>query len=166
MLTQSEILEKLRPLLEKEGQAYQKYKQIYARPAKPGETIATQTADGLETTNSANEGDYIVQNQTHAGEEYIVPGDKFNKNYEFAKEKDDTWSTYNPLGRIVAVELTPERLEALGLPAEFQFIAGWNAPMTAKTGDFMGSPPDLSEVYRLARTEFFETYRLDTTPDQ
>lgn len=158
MLTQSEILEMLRPVLENAGIVYQKKKNVLARPAQPGEVIQTLTGDGLETTNAAEEGDFIVQNQTAAGELYIVPAQKFTQRYTHFRSIDDHWNEYQPIGRIVAAELTPALLQQLNLPDEFIFIAPWNDPMTAKAGDFMGGPENLTEVYRLARKEFFETY--------
>ena len=148
----------MKPLLQGNGVVYRKKKNVFARRAHAGELIQTQTADGLETVNTAGEGDYIVRNQTNAREEYIVPAYKFIRKYKHLWPTDAQWAEYEPLGHIVAVELTPQRLETLTLPAEFEFTAPWGAPMTAKTGDFIGCPPDYSEVYRLARTEFFETY--------
>jgi len=42
---------------------------------------------------------------------------------------------------------------------EIQFTASWGEPMVLKPGDMVVSPmPDLNEVYRIARKEFFETY--------
>lgn len=158
MLTQSEILEKLRPVLENEGNVYQKKKNVLARPAQTGEVIQTLTGDGLETTNAAEDGDFIVQNQTTAGEMYIVPAHKFTQRYTHLRTVDEHWNEYQPIGRIVALELTPALLQRLHLPEEFIFIAPWDDPMTAKAGDFMGGPESLTEVYRLARKEFFETY--------
>ncbi|MBL7776285.1 MAG: hypothetical protein JNK89_09810 [Saprospiraceae bacterium] len=131
---------------------------MLARQAQAGEWIHTHTSDGLETANAAEAGDFIVRNQTAAGEEYIVPAHKFKEKYSWLSAVDELWHEYLPLGRIIAVELTPERLQRLGLPEQFEFQAPWEDPMTAKSGDFMGGPEDFSEVYRLARKEFFETY--------
>ena len=43
-----------------------KYKEVYARKAVPGEIIKTYTKDGLETQNIAKEGDFVVRNITEA----------------------------------------------------------------------------------------------------
>lgn len=158
MFTQEEILEMLRPALLAEGAVYQKKKNVVARKAQDGEVIQTRTGDGLETTNAAEAGDYIVRNQTDAEEEYIVPAHKFNKRYTALRAVDEHWQEYQALGRIIAIELTAEKLASLNLPTEFEFMAPWDDPMTAKAGDFMGGPETLTEVYRLARKEFFETY--------
>lgn len=149
-----------RPLLEREGIRYQKNTNVFARPAKPGEVVHTHTADGLETSNRAEAADFLVRNQTASGEAYLLPGHKFSKKYAFLRAMDEEWSEYRALGEIIAVELTPERLETFKLPGEFQFIAPWDSPMVAKAGDFLASPFDYSELYRIARKEFFETYVL------
>lgn len=162
MMTQREILDLLRPLLKTEGALFQKNKKVFARPAQNGEVIYTQTDDGLETSNTAQAGDFIVRNQTKAREEYIVPAYKFTKKYAPLRQVDHDWSEYQSLGKIIVVELTSKRLEELGLPEEFEFIAPWGEPMQAKAGDFLGGPTDFSEIYRLARKEFFETYEQIT----
>ncbi|MFN0014768.1 MAG: hypothetical protein ACKVU2_09500 [Saprospiraceae bacterium] len=168
MYAQIELLEKMRPVLQQEGVIFQKKKNVYARPALVGEAVQTVTKDGIETENLAEEGDYVVRNQTDAGEAYLVPANKFSSKYAPLRMLDDGWAEYTAVGRIVAVELTQQRLEALDLPAEFEFVAAWGAAMVAKAGDFLGGPEDFSEVYRLARKEFFETYApaADTTGDQ
>lgn len=158
MIGQQELLEKTRPLLEREGVVFQKKKNVFARPAIPGETVHTTTADGLETSNQANHGDIVVRNQTEAQEAYVMPADKFAARYMPLSRTDGDWLEHQPTGRIRAVELTPERLALLGLPALFDFAAPWGSPMVAKVGDYLGGPEDLSEVYRIARKEFFETY--------
>jgi len=153
-------LKKLRPALESDGEVYHKKRNVLAKKAKGGERIATITGDGPETTNVAEPGDYIVENQTEARERYVVPGAVFSKKYELTGElKPDDFSEYRSIGKIVALELTPELLEKLGLPLEFHFTAHWGENMVARAGDFMGGPADFSEVYRLARKEFFETYK-------
>lgn len=157
--SQQEILEKLRPLLESEGSVYYKKRHILAKKAQGGEKISTVTADGPETTNEAEAGDYIVQNLTEAGEQYVVPAAEFLKKYEpSGANAPEGFREYRSTGKIVAIELTPGRLKDLGLPGEFYFATDWGETMVAKKGDFMGGPADLSELYRLARKEFFETY--------
>lgn len=159
VFSQEEILQKFRPALELEGRVYQKRLHILAKKAQGGEVVETVTSDGFETKNEARAGDYIVENQTEAREQYIVPGAKFLEKYEpLEPPQEGIFTEYRPMGKIVAVELTDERLGELGLPQEFQFMAAWGENVVAKAGDFMGGPNDFSEVYRLARKEFFETY--------
>ncbi|MBV6439068.1 MAG: hypothetical protein EPGJADBJ_00699 [Saprospiraceae bacterium] len=161
VFSQQEILQKLRPLLESEGAIYHKKRNILAKRAKGGERVETVTGDGVETINEAGSGDYIVQNQTEAGEQYVVPENEFLKKYApVGKPTRQGFAEYRSTGKIVALELTAEKLKALGLPREFKFKTDWGEDMVAKAGDFMGGPADFSEVYRLARKEFFETYAL------
>ena len=72
-MNQKEAFELFSPLIEQRGKIYFKCSLVYVVCAKEGDYIETWTADGLETTNYANEGDFIVQNiQTEAQEKYIV----------------------------------------------------------------------------------------------
>lgn len=158
VFSQQEIMELLLPVLKSEGTVFRKHKTTLARKAVPGETIETHTADGLETVNTAEEGDFVIKNQTDAGEMYIVPADKFNEKYAFSKAAANGFSEYTPLGKAIGVELTPALLGKLQLPGEFKFVAAWDEEMLAKEGDFLVSPPGYSEIYRIARKEFFETY--------
>jgi len=160
MLEQQELLTKIRPLLQREGAVFYKKKNIFARPAQQGETVHTTTSDGLETTNQAQAGDFVVRNQTSAGEAYIVPADKFVQRYVALHRTDGDWLEYQPTGRLTAVALTAERLADLGLPEAFEFVAPWGSSMVAKVGDYIGGPENLTEIYRIARTEFEETYAL------
>lgn len=159
VFSQQEILKKLRPVLESEGAVYHKTRNILARQAKGGERIETMTGDGLETINEAKPGDFIVQNQTEASEQYVVPHEEFLKKYKpLHTPPRNGFEEYRSTGKIVALELTDEKLKALGLPREFHFSTDWGEDMVAKAGDFLGGPTDYSTVYRLARKEFFETY--------
>jgi hypothetical protein len=158
VLSQAELMALLVPQLRAKGQTYRKIKRVLARPALDGEPIATITSDGLETTNTAKQGDVIVQNTTEAGECYILPHHKFETRYHFLEEQPDGWSLYEATGTITAVELTAELLQTLQLPDVFQFTARWGESMKAEKGDYLATPPDYSEVYRIARKEFFETY--------
>jgi hypothetical protein len=156
---QAEMLAALLPMLNSAGRRYRKCRNILAKHAQGGEKIATVTADGLETTNTAQKGDYIIQNTTDAGEQYILAAEKFEKKYSpISAPNDDGWQTYRPNSVITALELTAETLLQLQWPPEFHFTARWGEAMIAKTGDFLALPADHSEVYRIARKEFFETY--------
>ncbi len=160
MLTQEEMLAKVRPLLEREGHLYVKKGSVVARPAVAGEEVQTITSDGLETTQRAKAGDMLVCNRTQAGECYLLRSDTFSKRYRYVRSAAEPWAEYEATGRIRAIELTAEYLQRLGLPGTFQFIAAWGSPMIARQGDFLASPEDYSEVYRIAQAEFRETYTL------
>ncbi len=157
-ITQQTLLQKVRPLLEQHGRTYQKIGRVLARPAQAGEVIHTITADGLETTNTAKPGDWLVQNPTHAAEQYLVPSDAFEQRYQYLRPASNDWAEYQAIGRIRALPLTDQWLQALQLPEAFEFIAAWGSPMKAQKGDFLASPEDFSEVYRIAQAEFWETY--------
>lgn len=159
MRNQTEIQKTILPALRERGIVYEKFQKVFARRANEGERINTRTADGLETTNAAKPGDFVVKNQTEAGEEYILSKEKFKKRYQFLREAEAGYAEYQPIGKIVALEMNAAELEQLRLPSEFHFTAPWGEDMVCKKGDFLVSPPDFSEVYRIARKEFFETYR-------
>lgn len=156
--SQAELLALLRPAFEKTGRPYRKKRNVLAKPAKEGEVIATVTADGLETTNTAHAGDFIIQNMTEAGERYILPEAKFTKKYALLRPSESGWNEYEPTGKIVALAFDEGLQTQFHLPDTFHFMARWGQPMVAKQGDFLASPPDYSEVYRIAQEEFYETY--------
>lgn len=157
---QDELLRVVLPLIRSANQRYEKYQQIEARPAVTGETVITNTADGKETTNSAEAGAMVVRNLTAVRECYIVPGDKFSARYELIDAVDEGWSRYKPLGEILAIEISKSLAERLEVGAEFQVMAPWGSPQRARLKDMFVSPlPDLAEVYRISHQEFEETYR-------
>ncbi len=156
--SQKELLGKMVSLL-REGKAYEKFKEIEAKEAMGGEVIETITSDGLETRNTAQKGDYIVRNTTGAREMYILKRDKFNKRYEYKGDIEGEWKVYRSVGRIRGVRVGDELIERLEVGDEFYFMAPWGEKMVAKRGDYLVSPLDYSEVYRIAEKEFFETYR-------
>lgn len=158
---QESFLKNMVPQFRESGKLYRKYKKIYARKAVNNEKIQTVTADGLETSNTAKEGDFVIKNQTDAQEMYILGSKKFNEKYRLLREAEDGFSEYEPRGKVIGLKLTPNLLTELGLDAEFEFIAPWGEKMVAKKGDYIVTPQDYSEVYRIARKEFFETYEID-----
>jgi hypothetical protein len=158
---QENFLKSMVPHFKASGRLYRKYKKIYARQTLKNEKIETVTSDGLETSNTAKEGDFVVKNQTDAQEMYIIGSEKFNEKYQFLGESEDGFSEYEPRGKVLGIELTTDLLNELGLDAEFEFMAPWGEKMVAKKGDYIVTPPDYSEVYRIARKEFFETYEID-----
>lgn len=138
---------------------YQKYQSVLARRAKEGEKIESITSGGKETVNRARAGDFVVINQTGAREQYVVSPEKFRERYSFWREAPDGYLEYLPKGKVMAIELTDAVLEYLGLPSEFEYEAPWGERGIAQKGDFLVCPTDESEVYRIGRKEFFETYR-------
>lgn len=150
IINQSQLKDQLLPKLET-SVIFEKFKPILAREAVLGETIQTFTKDGLETTNTVTVPSYIVKNTTEAKEEYIVPKDKFDKRYVFLKKENSTWNVFKPIGEIKAIKVKNKE--------EFFIIAPWGEKMIVKENDFLVSPLDYSEIYRIANHEFFETYQ-------
>ncbi|MEM8528874.1 MAG: glycosyltransferase [Bacteroidota bacterium] len=161
VLSQKEILRKTASLMEDEGKIYEKNKNVFARKAKGGEQIVTTTADGKETQNTAEKGEYIITNQTDAKEQYIVESKDFQEKYDWLRDVGEEKAEYRAKGEILALELTSSVLQQLNLQSPFQFVADWGEEMIAKEGDFLAQPlKGEAEVYRIARKEFFETYKL------
>jgi len=151
-MTQLEAYSYFFPFIEDTGKDYQKFSLIYARIAKNNEYIETYTADGLETTNYAKLGDFVVKNlQTHYQEEYIVSKEMFFQRYNFFYWHE-SGCVCIPTGKVKAAIYSGE---------ETEFLAAWGRYMILKPGDFIVTPlPDKNEVYRIAAQEFFETYEL------
>lgn len=149
------------PLIEAANRGYRKFQKVHARPACPGEVITSVTDDGEETTNTAGAGDMVVRNLTDAQEEYIVERTKFLRRYSEIRPGDGTWTVYEPKGEVLAIEITGELTAQLDVGEEFCIMAPWGSEQLAREGDMFVSPlPALDEVYRIARKEFEETYRL------
>lgn len=160
MWTQEQIKELMLPILKNEGKQYEKFLPVIAKVATKIETIQTITSDGLETQNTAQPGDIIVQNQTQAGEKYIMQNEKFHARYELLETLEGDFARYKPTGKAIGIEITPRFAKQHNLELPFEFMASWGAPMILKENDFLVSPLDFRSVYRIARKEFFETYRL------
>jgi len=161
MYTQKEMKQMVFPLLKSKGKPYRKFKKVLARKAKKIERIATITDDGLETTNRAKTGDYIVKNQTDACEEYVMSQKKFKDRYKYKKRSKAGYCEYEPKGRITALEVNKSFLKKFKLDSEFYFEAAWGSKMVVKEKDFLVCPFSGDEIYRIARKEFFETYEKE-----
>lgn len=142
------------------SETYEKYKNVLARKAVAGEIIVTYTQDGLETQNTAGTNDYVVQNLTKAKEKYLVSEQKFQDRYEFLQKYDENLDLYKPKGKIKAIKVNRKLRKKLDIKSSsFHIITAWNEKMIVKDGDYLVAPPDFSEVYRIAKKEFFETYK-------
>lgn len=160
-VAQEHLMREVLPLIKDSNRAYRKFQQVQARPARSGEVIRSLTGDGEETTNTAGEGDMVVRNLTEAQEEYIIGQAKFLQRYSEIRPVDDTWTLYEPKGEVLAIEISGELTGQLDVGEEFCIEAPWGSEQQARQGDMFVSPlPDLDEVYRIARKEFEETYRL------
>lgn len=139
---------------------YKKKSLIKAKKAEIGELVKTITADGLETINTAQEGDWLVENQTTGKECYLIKDEIFEKKYELIQSLEHGWGSYRPKGVIYAKQVDEEELKKMGSAESFQFETSWKEPTVLKPGDYLAVPMDKSEIYRIAQKEFGETYSL------
>lgn len=151
-MTQEQAYNYFMPFIEDTGKIFRKISPVFARLADENEYIETWTDDGLETTNYAKYGDYIVKNlYTSMKEEYIVTSEMMKQRYEFVIELSPG-GIFKPTGRVKAAIYSGE---------ETQFVAKWGRLMILKAGDMIVTPlPDCKEVYRIAAKEFYESYIL------
>lgn len=158
MITQQEMLAHFLPLLEKIGKRYKKKSMIRAKKAQPGLLVVTKTSDGDETQNTAEAGDWLVENQTSTNELYLVKAETFKKKYILVQALEKGWGCYQPTGETSGIKVEKEHLEAFGATSVMEFQAPWKASMIVKPGDMLVVPPEKNEIYRIARKEFGETY--------
>lgn len=157
---QSLVCRLLMSVLQEQGKRYQKFLQILARPALAGEVVGSITSSGVETENTARKGDFVVRNLTEAMEIYIVSAIKFSERYTLIDENEDGWKRYKPRGEILVLEINIEILHLLERTSPFFIEAPWGEPQRAELNDFLVTPPNFSEIYRISRLEFFQTYKL------
>lgn len=162
-VAQVHLMEEVLPLIKAANERYRKFQQVHARRAEPGERITSITADGEETTNTAGADDMVVRNLTEAQEEYLVGKGKFEDRYTALEPVDDEWTLYDPVGEVMAIEITRELTDKFDVGEEFYIMAPWGSEQLAREGDkFVAPLPGLDEVYRIARKEFEETYQPAT----
>jgi len=159
-IPQALVQELLIPVLQQRGKRYRKFQQILARSAVKGEVVVSITSSGVETSNTASDGDFVVMNLTGARETYIVPEHKFFARYSLVTEEEDGWKRYHPRGEVIALNIEVEILNLLERTSPFEIQAAWGESQLAELSDFLVTPPDCSEIYRIGRREFFETYQL------
>lgn len=160
-VAQEHLMKAVLPLIKATDRHYKKFRQVHARPAVPGETIVSELADGEETAKTARDNEMVVRNLTEAQEEYIVGKEKFANLYSEIEPVDDKWTLYAPLGEVLAIEISRDLTTELNVGEEFYIIAPWGSEQLAKEGDLFVTPAaKMDEVYRIARKEFEETYKL------
>lgn len=125
----------------------QKFGEVNFTIANTEQKIVTTINGQVETTNTANAGDYMIVGAS--GETYVLTSKQFEKNYEVV-------SSLN--GKGVAKVKPQPRLAAEWTGNPFQFTAIWGENMICNTGDYLVAPEDLSEVYRIERETFLRTY--------
>jgi hypothetical protein len=156
--SQKDLLRVAGPLL-KAARVYAKIGRVSARKVGREKRVVTVTSDGPETANLARPGDFVVRNPTTAGEQYVMTAEAFEVRYRLVERSQNGWDSYESTGLVRAVRLTPGLARRLALPPRgFSFRAAWGGRMTLRPGDYLAAPLDGSEVYRVARKEFRETY--------
>ena len=158
MISQQEMLAHFVPLMEAGGKRYRKKSLIRAKRAEPGLQVITTTSDGFETKNTATKGDWLVENQTSAKESYLIKAEIFKKKYILLHSLGNGWGCYRPIGEIFAYTVSTDDLAKFGVTEIMEFQAPWKESIVVKPGDFLVAPVDKSEIYRVARKEFLETY--------
>ena len=158
MITQQEMLEHFIPRMEKEGKRFKKKSLIKAKKAEPGLEVITKTSDGVETKNTAQKGDWLVENQTSAEEQYLIKPETFEKKYDLMHALGDGWGCYRPKGEIYAMKVNSSDLESFGAKSTLEFQAPWKESIHIKPGDYLVISLDKTEIYRIALKEFLQTY--------
>lgn len=154
------VLRIVLPIIRDKGADYRKFRKVHARPAVPGEVVISVTDTGAETRNTASSGDMVVRNLTEAREEYIVKQATFSTLYNKVEPIDDSWELYDPIGKVRAIEISTDLRDLLRVGKEFLIMAPWGAEQVCREGDLFVAPlPNLEKVYRIARSEFDQTYR-------
>ncbi|MBN3582237.1 hypothetical protein JYB64_07540 [Algoriphagus aestuarii] len=158
MIKQQEMLHHFLPILEENGIIFQKKSLIKAKKAVPGVVIVTRTNDGDETKNTAEKGDWLVENQTSSSEKYLIKPGVFEKKYTLIQSLENGWGCYKPKGKIIAIDVTSELLAPFTKEDKMEFEAPWKELTLLRLGDFLVVPPEKNEIYRIAKKEFWETY--------
>ena len=105
--------------------------------------VKTITADGLETTNTAQVGDIIFSGPS--GENYVVAQAKLPKLYT------------GEVGGVIRPEQSARTVARYsGEPISFK--APWDESMTLKPGDYLVKDPSGTGYYRIAKKEYEMTY--------
>ena len=160
-IDQAHLVKSLSVLLLETGRDYRKCQNVKARPAREGEKIVSTVESGRETVNTAGAGDYVVENQTGAKEQYIVSRDKFKQRYSEDRKIDDEWSLYKPLGLVKGIQVDRSILNIFQQEGSFYITASWGEAQKVDEGDMLVTTLPLTEkleIYRIARKEFSETY--------
>lgn len=135
-----------------EAPIYRKFVTIKARPGIVGEKIETKMQNGLkETSQIVEENEMIVTNPD--GEEYIIPKEEFDKNYEETKDE----GIYQSKGLCKAIEnpfKEPIEIDAPWGEVEKEYADCMVVIKCDETGKVFKKP------YLIARKEFDDTYKL------
>ncbi len=152
------INKKFLPILKVKGIWFKKFKNVYAWIAKGGEKVISITDKFIETVNTAESGNFILENQTSDREKYIVKPDVFHTRYEVIKVFGDGKLDCMAKGEIIGIQLSKDLLQQSGLEVRFMFKAPWDEIQYASEGDFIVCNKDFEDIYRVSQRMFHETY--------
>ena len=160
VFSQAEAMKKFESVILNVGKIYKKHSKIKAYEATKKEKIITVTSDGIETSNTALPGDFIIQNETDTKELYVIKKENFNDLYEYTRDIDEHWKEYVSKGKITAIQLDQNLIKELALPQHFHIIALWGEAQYVAKDDFIARPMKSDELYRIGKKEFEATYVL------
>ncbi|MGB0711973.1 MAG: hypothetical protein ACPGUC_00295 [Gammaproteobacteria bacterium] len=164
-LHQADAMAHLKRDLDETAPRYRKTLRVRARVADGGERVVSRPADGRGSVNTAQPGDYMVTNQPPAREQYVIRADRFAARYdpidgeEPGSETDEEGGLlYEAKGEVKALTVDEALLTRLKQDDGFYLEADWGEAQIVRKGDSLVAPPDLSEIYRIARSEFELSY--------
>ena len=158
MYSQHEIISHFFTILKETGQCYTKRSLIRAKKANPGTLVITRTSDGQAYENTANPGDWLIENQTAVSEHYLMKEATFSKKYSLHQALGEGWGAYSALGQVYAKQLTPQEIKDFSGAQNIDFEGPQYKTINLQLGDYMVIPTDKSEVYRITEKEFLQTY--------
>ena len=152
MKTKEEVIQLFKNAYKnKKVELYNKFGNVLARNAIPGEQIVTIIDDKIETSNYAKQNDVVVKNiASESQEQYIINKDKFLSRYKL-DELTFNFSLAEPTGKCYAFRYLGEN---------FTFEAPWGEMMVVENGDMIAvtSLSDLNDIYRIEKNAFLKTY--------
>lgn len=158
MYSQQEIIAHFFALLQEGGQRYTKKSLIRAKKAIPGMLVITRTSDGKEFENTADPGDWLIENQTSVSEHYLMKEAIFSKKYTLHQALGEGWGAYCAKGRVYAKQVTLMEIHSFAGTQFLDFEGPRNKTVSLHSEDYLVIPTDQSEVYRIASKEFEQTY--------
>lgn len=148
-MTQPEIIEHFKKL---PYRTYEKFGKFNFEVSQNIQEVVTLIDGEVETTNIARIGDYIITGVS--GEKYVLTLEKFVKNYEVEE-------FYHPeLKGIAKVKPQPRFAAQWHIEEQLVFTAPWGEEMICNQGDYLVAAQDFSEVYRIEKSVFEQTYKL------
>jgi hypothetical protein len=148
-MTQQEIIEHFKKLSYK---TYEKFGKFNFEVSQDVQEVVTSIDGEVETTNIAHVGNLIITGIKD--EKYVLTLAQFIQNYEIEE-------FYHPeMKGIARVKPQPRFAVQWNLEDQLIFIAPWGEKMICNEGDYLVAFQDFSEVYRIEKSVFEQTYKL------